>query len=325
MLTRRFVTGAIASSAAAGIMPHAMAQGSADNWPTRPVRIIVNFAPGGSTDNAMRPFAERLSRMMGQQFVIENKGGASGALGLEAAVRSLGDGYTFVATPALSVTILPNMRKLPFDVFKDLLPVSQFTDSTLLVAVHPSLPVNSIPELVAYAQKNPGKLSWGTAGFGSQGHMICEAFKLAAGIDILHVPYKGGGESLSDFLAGVVQVHSDPNTFPHIASGKGRLLAVLDRQRHPDYPNTPLLKEFYPEIDFFGWFGIYAPPGTPDPIVRKFAAALNKAAEEPDLVAQFRKLALKPNVSSPEGLAQATKADYDRYGVLVRKLDMRMD
>ncbi len=324
MFSRRSVTGAL-SLAAIGLASRPSFSQGAEAWPARPVRIIVNFAPGGSTDNAMRPFAERLSRMLGQQFVIDNKGGASGALGLEAAVRSPPDGYTFVATPALSVTILPNMRKLPFDVFKDLAPVSQFTDSTLLLAVHPSVPAQSVPELVAHARTNPGKLSWGTAGFGSQGHMICEAFKLAAGVDILHVPYKGGGESLSDFLAGVVQVHSDPNTMPHIASGKARLLAVLDRQRHPDYPDVPLLKEFYPEINFFGWFGLYAPVGTPGPIVRKLVEAMARIAVEPDLVDRFRKLALKPNPGTPDELATATRADHEVYGTLVRKLNMRMD
>lgn len=324
MLSRRFVTSAMAAAVVAGRAVPAQAQ-SADGWPNKVVKIIVNFAPGGSTDNAMRPFADRLSRALGQQFVIDNKGGASGALGLEAAVRSLGDGYTFVATPSLSVTVLPNMRKLPFDIFTDLKPVSRFTDGTLLFALHPSIPANSIPELVEYAKKNPGKLSWGTAGFGSQGHMMCEAFKLAAGVDILHVPYKGGGESLSDFLSGVHQIHADANTFPHLAQGKGKLLAVLDRQRHPDYPDVPVLTEFYPEIDFYAWFGMFAPPGTPDPIIKKLADAMARIAMEPDLIAQFRKLALKPNPSSPEQLAKTLRADYDLYGTMVKKLNMRME
>jgi len=324
VLSRRLFKGAVALMTMSLFAMGASAQG-VGNWPNKPVRIIVNFAPGGSTDNAMRPFADRLSRALGQQFVIENKGGASGALGLEAAVKSPADGYTFVATPALSVTILPNMRKLPFDVFTDLAPVSQFTDSTLLVALHPSIPANSIPELVDYVKKNPGKLSWGTAGFGSQGHMIAEAFKLAAGLDILHVPYRGGGESLTDFLAGVVQLHADPNTLPHITAGKGKLLAVLDRQRHPDFANVPVLKEFYPTIDFFGWFGLYAPAGTPDPIIQKLAAEMNKIAREPDLAAQFLKLALRPNPGTPAELAASTKQDYDLYGKLVRQLNLRMD
>jgi len=302
----------------------ARSQGAAD-WPNKPVRVIVNFAPGGSTDNAMRPFAERLSKALGQQFVIDNKGGASGAIGIEAAIKSPADGYTFVATPALSVAILPHVRKVAFDVFKDLVPVSNFTDSTLLVAVHPSVPAGSIQELVAYAKANPGKLSWGTAGVGSQGHMICEALKMTAGVDILHVPYRGGGESLADFLAGTHHIHADPNTFPHIAAGKGKLLAVLDRKRHPTYPNVPLLSEVYPELDYLGWFAVYAASGTPDAIVRKMAAELNKVAMQEDLREQFLKLALTPNPGTPEQLAALTKKDFDKYGTLVRKLNLRME
>lgn len=324
MLSRRSVTTGIAAAAAVAPLTGIRAQ-SADTWPNKIVKIIVNFAPGGSTDNAMRPFADRLSKVLGQQFVIDNRGGASGALGLEAAVRSVPDGYTFVATPSLTVTVLPNLRKLPIDVFKDLKPVSRFTDGTLLFALHPSIPANTIPELVAYAKANPGKLSWGTAGIGSQGHMMCEAFKAAAGVDILHVPYKGGGESLSDFLAGVHQIHADANTFPHLAAGKGKLLAVLDRQRHPDYPNVPLLQEFYPQIDFYAWFGVFAPVGTPDPIIAKFAATMAKIAEEPELIAQFRKLALKPNPSSPEQLAKTLRSDNDQYAALIKKLNMKAE
>jgi len=324
MTTRRTVLTTLAGAGLAALAaPHVRAQGA--NWPDKPVRIIVNFAPGGSTDNAMRPFAERLSKAIGQQFVIDNRGGASGAIGIEATIKSPADGYTFVATPALSVAILPHVRKVPYDVFKDLKPVSAFTDSTLLIAVHPSVPVNSVQELVAYAKANPGKLSWGTAGIGSQGHMICEALKLSQGLDILHVPYRGGGESLADFLAGVHQIHVDPNTFPHIAAGKGKLLAVLDRQRHPDYPNVPVLSEIYPDLDYLGWFGLYAPAGTPDAIVNRLAAEMNKIAKQEDLIAQFRKLALTPNPGTPQQLAELTRKDYEKYGVLVKKIGLRME
>ncbi len=315
--------GVLLSALLVGFAGTARAQEAA--WPNRPVRIIVNFAPGGSTDNAMRPFAERLSKALGQQFVIENKGGASGAIGIETAIKSPTDGYTFIATPALSVVILPHVRKVPYDVFKDLVPVSNFTDATLLIAVHPSVPANSVQDLVAYAKANPGKLSWGTAGIGSQGHMICEALKLTAGLDILHVPYRGGSESLADFLSGVHQIHVDANTFPHIAAGKGKLLAVLDRQRHPTYPNVPLLSEFYPELDYLGWFGLYAAAGTPDAIVRKMAAEMNKVARQDDLREFFLKLALTPNSGTPEALAELTRKDFDRYGVLVKKLNLRME
>ena len=324
MLYLRVLRSAAALLALALLSAAAMAQGAAD-WPNRTVRIIVNFGPGGSADNSMRPFADRLSRALGQQFVIDNRGGASGALGLEAAVKSPPDGYTFVVTPSLSVVILPHLRKTPFDPLKDLVPVTQFTDGTLLFAVHPSVPANSLQELVAYAKSNPGKLSWGTAGVGSYGHLMCEAFKLQAGVDILHVPYRGGGESLADFLAGVVQIHADPNTMPHVSAGKAKLFAVLDRNRRPDFPDVPLLKEIYPELDFLVWFAMFAPPGTPPAIVRKMSEEMNKVAREPDLKPLLLKTALAPNPGTPEELDALLRKDHERYGTLVRQLNLRMD
>jgi tripartite-type tricarboxylate transporter receptor subunit TctC len=317
---------AAAAMAVLAAMPFAAsAQNEAANWPNKPVRIIVNFAPGGSADNSTRPFAERLSKALGQQFVLEHRGGASGSLGLETVMKAAPDGYTFGVTPALSVAILPHIRKTAYDPLKDFVPVTQFTNGTLLVAVHPSVKANTVQELVAEAKASPGKLVWGTAGIGSQGHILAESFKLAAGIDILHVPYRGGAESLADLLAGIHQIHADPNTMPHIAAGKAKLLAVLDKKRHPDYPNVPLLSEIYPQLDFLGWFGMLAPAGTPKAIVDKLAAEMNKIAREPELVPFFLKLALSPNVSSPEDLAALMKSDFERYGKIVTQLKLKVD
>lgn len=324
MRLARWITGALALCAMAATCGAALAQGAA-NWPSKPVRVIVNFAPGGSADNSMRPFAERLSRAFGQQFIIDNRSGASGALGLEAVMKSPADGYTFAVTPALSMVILPHLRKTPYDPLKDFVAVSQFTDGTLLVAVHPSVPVKTVQELAAYAKAHPGKLSWGTAGVGSQGHILAETFKLAAGIDILHVPYRGGGESLTDFLAGVVQIHADPNTMPHVSAGKANLLAVLDRVRHPDFPNVPMLKEVYPELDFLAWFGMYAPAGTPEPIIEKLATEMNKIARDPELNTYFLKFALRANPGTPTELAELTRKDHARYGDLIKRLNIRAE
>jgi tripartite-type tricarboxylate transporter receptor subunit TctC len=302
----------------------AWAQGAGD-WPNKSVRIIVNFGPGGSADNTMRPFAERLSKSLGQQFVIENRGGASGALGLEAMTKAAPDGYTFAVTPALSVIILPHLRKTPYDPLKDLQPVARMTDGTLLFAVHPSVPANTIQEFVAHTQKNPGKLSWGTAGVGSYGHIMAEVFKLEAKVDILHVPYRGGGESLADFLAGVVQVHADPNTMPHVAAGKAKLLAVLDRQRLPEYPNVPTLKEVYPAMDFLAWFAMYAPVGTPRPIIDKLVAEMKKVGDDPEMKPLLAKAALAPSVSTPEELAELTAKDHARFGAIIRQLNIKAE
>ena len=321
---RKVLYGAGSAALLASSTRPATAQGSGD-WPNRAIRVIVNFGPGGSTDNAMRPFADRLSRTIGQQIVIENRGGASGAIGIEAAVKSAPDGYTFLATVSLSIVIVPHLRKTSYDPLKDLVPVTLFSDGTLLVAVHPSVPVNSVQELAAYAKQNPGKLSWGTAGVGSYGHLLCEAFKLEAGVDILHVPYRGGGELLADFLAGVVQVHADPNTMPHVTAGKVKLLAVLDRARRPDFPNVPLLKEIYPALDFIVWFALFALPGTPEPIVRKMAEEMNKIAREPEMRERLFGVALTPQPGTPDELATLLRTDYERYGKLVRQLNLRVE
>lgn len=319
-----FLRGLSASVLLMTFATQAAAQGAAD-WPNKTVRLIVNFGPGGSADNSARPFAERLSKELGQQFVIENRGGASGALGLEAVMKAAPDGYTFGITPSLSLVILPHLRKTPYDPLKDLVPVSIMTDGTLLLAVHPSVPVKTVPEFIEYAKKNPGKLSWGTAGVGSFGHIMSEAVKATAGLDILHVPYRGGGESLADFLSGVHQIHADPNTFPHVAAGKANLLAVLDRKRHPDYPNVPLLKEILPEIDYIVWFGIMAPPGTPAPIAKKFSEAIAKIAKEPALEPILRKAALAPYGSTPEEMAESIKKDHAKFGALIKKLDIKAE
>lgn len=302
----------------------AVAQGAGD-WPNKSVRVIVNFGAGGSADNSMRPFAERLSKALGQQFVLEHRGGASGALGIEAMTKAAPDGYTFVITPALSVVILPHLRKTPYDALKDLVPVTAPTIGTLLFAVHPSVPGNSVKEVVAHLKANPGKVSWGTAGVGSMGHIMSEMFKAASGTDILHVPYRGGGESLADFLAGVVQLHADPNTFPHVAAGKVKLLGVVDRVRHPDYPNVPMLKEIYPDIDFLAWFGVFAPVGTPDAIVRKLSAEMVKISKDPELTSLLRKTALAPTAGTPEELAAMLKKDHASFGALITKLGIKAE
>ena len=295
----------------------------ATNWPNKSVRIVVNFGPGGSADNSMRPYVDGLQKALGQQFVIEYRGGASGALGAEAVVKAQPDGYTFLITPALSIVILPHLRKVPFDPLTDLVPVTQLTDGTLLLAVHPSIPVKSVQELVEWGKKHPGKLSWGTAGVGSYGHIFSETFKLAAGLEILHVPYRGGGEALADFLAGVVHIHADPNTFPHVTAGKVNLLAILDRERLAEFPNVPVIKEIYPEIDFLLWFGIYAPKGTPQAIVDKFAAEMNKLARQPEIRTILRKAALSPNPGTPAELAEITRKDHARFGEMIRRLNIK--
>lgn len=303
----------------------ATAQEAAKDWPSKPVRVIVNFAVGGATDATMRAFAERLSKRFSQQFVVENRGGASGAVGAEAVAKSPADGYTFLVTSSQTLVIVPNLRKVAYDPFKDFKPVTQYADATLVLAVHPSMPVKSVEELVAYGKANPGKLSWGTAGIGSYGHILSEGFKAQTGIDILHIPYRGGGDSLPDFLAGVFNIHADPNTVPHIHTGKARLLAVVDRERRPDFPDVRMLREIYPDLDFTVWFSMLAPGGTPDAIVEKMAGAMNDAAREPEVKDIVFKLGASANPGTPAQMAALMKKDHARFADLIRKNNIKAD
>jgi tripartite-type tricarboxylate transporter receptor subunit TctC len=296
-----------------------------ENWPTKPVRIIVGFAPGGGTDNATRPFADRLTRALGQQFVVENRAGASGTIGAEAVARAQPDGYTFLSTGSPVLTVVPHARKLNWDVFKDLTPVARFTDYMLPIMVHPSVPAKTIQELKAYSQANPGKLNCGSAGLGTFTHLICETLKNNAGIDNLHVPYRGGADALNDFLAGVTQIHSEPNGLPHVKSGKGRLLAIADRERHPDFPDVPLISEVYPDIKIVGWYGLFAPAGTSPAIIKKLNEEIQKIAVLPELKPYFLNLALRPVTGSPQQFADLLKEDSEYYGKMVKAMNLKLD
>lgn len=323
-VTRRLAIGQTAAAALAGTAIEARAQGAGD-WPAKPVRIVVNFAAGGGTDVGTRPVAERLSRVLGQQVVVENKGGASGAIGVESVIKAAPDGYTFLVSPSLTVAILPHLRKLSFDPLKDIVPVAAFQEGTLLVAMNASVPATSVQELVAYAKANPGKLSWGTPGVGSFGHLICETFKHHAGVDILHVPYRGTSEVMTDFLANVVQLQADPITLQHVPTGRARLLAVFGRQRRPDYPAVPMMREIYPEMDFVVWSGIYAPVGTPPAIIQRMNAAANEVSRDPELKKLLFDVAITPTESTPAEMAALLASDFERFGRITKQFNIRAE
>ena len=301
----------------------ALAQSPA--WPAKPVRIVVVAAPGGSVDNATRPFIEPLSKALGQQFVIENRGGASGAIGAEFVAKSPPDGYTFVAMSSSTASILPNLRKLAFDTFKDLTPVSNFAEAAQLLTVNATVPAKSVAELVAYAKANPAKINFGNVGQGTASHLFSEQFAKSAGIQFTQVAYRGGGEALGDFLAGVTQLYLDPNALPHIKSGKVRLLAVLDRERHADFPDVPTLQELYPDCDAVWWFGLYAPAGTPEPIIRRLAGEMSRVAGMPEIKQALANVSLKPRSTMPDDTLALQRRDHDRFGKLARELNLRLD
>lgn len=301
----------------------AFAQSDA-TWPDRPVRILVNFAPGGGTDNAVRPYTEPLQRALGQAFVLEHRGGAAGAIGIEAGIKMQPNGYNFIATPSPSIVVVPHLRKVPYDPLKDMVPVAAFSWYPMMLSIHPSVPVANLKEMVAYAKANPDKLSLASSGIGSTGHLIAEALNRSAGISLLHVPYRGSAEALQDTLSGVVQMFADPTVAPHVRAGNLRLLAVTGG-RHPEYPNTPTFAETYPDADFIPWNALFAPVGTPEPIIRKLAKAINAIAASPEMAVLLPKVGQFPLIDTPEELGARLRKDYDRFGVLIRERNIKVE
>lgn len=267
------------------LAPSAIAQVA---YPTRPVRIIVPYPAGASTDNIARPLAERLSRALGQHFVVENKGGAGGALGAEVMAKSAPDGYTIMMTPQTPIVVLPSLRKMGYNAETDFLPIARMSEVITGFAIHPSLGVTTLKDFIALAKQRPGQIVFVSAGVGTITHLRGEMLKLMAGIDMLHVPYKGNGEALPDLLAGNVHAMFEAVVFPHVKAGKLTLLAVVDDVRHPDFPDAPTIKESgFPDYDMPIWFGAYAPRGTPPEVIEVLHREISRIHGDADFTAKL--------------------------------------
>ena len=283
---------------------------SAEDYPTRPIHVIVPFAPGGGSDFIARFMGLRLGELLGKAFVIENKPGAGGALGAEVGVKSANDGYTLIVI-ASSYTVNPAIRKVNFDSANDITPIIQFSQGPLLVLVHPSLGVNTLQELIAEAKKRPGEINFATSGQGSIIHAATELFNVRAGIKMTHIPYRGTGPALTSILAGQTQVFfSSPATaMPHVQAGKLKVLAVTSAKRLPALPNVPTVQEAgVANYDVILWHGLIAPKGVPQPIVEK----LNKAANE------TLKLSETAEKLATDGVAPAGGTP-EQFGATIRK------
>lgn len=322
MKRRTLVTSMLAAPALLG-STGARAQAA---WPTKPVKLILPYAPGGATDFIGRPWADKLGQALGHPFVVDNRGGASGAIGTEAVGKAAPDGYTFLLTPSAPLTVLPHMRKVGYDVRKDLTPVGRVGDLVCGFTVIPSLGINSIAELVAYAKKNPGKLAFGSAGPGTSTHMRIEAFKAAAGVDILHVPYRGSADALNDLLAGNVQMMNEINVIPHVKSGKLRLLAVNYPTRHPDFPAVPTLTEAgFPGIDVPVWYSVWAPTGTPKDIIAALNRKIAEIAPTPDMIARMQNINVVVPVETPEQIMAFFEKDSAANLKLIQDAKITLD
>ncbi len=288
----------LASSAAAIASP-AIARAQAV-WPDKPVRIIVPFAAGGGTDLVARPWADKLSQAFGQQFIIENRGGASGLIGAEAAAKSAPDGYTFLVAAATSVITVPLLRKVTYD-HTSFQAVGRLGDILCGFVVHPSAGVKTFKETMDYARANPGKLVFGSSGPGTVPHMRYEMLKFKTGVDILHVPYRGGADSLQDLLPGNIHMMNEPNTLPHVKAGKLHLICANHTARMADFPDVPTLTELgYPGSDMPLWFCLWAPGGTPKAVITKLNDKINEISATDDMKAKLQLAGAVPVIQKPE-------------------------
>ena len=327
MKRRQLVAGLAASLAAPMLAPTVRAQGTLD-YPNRPVRMVVPYAAGGGTDFIARGLAEKLSQQMGQQFVIEYRGGAAGALGTEAVVKSTPDGYTLLLTPQAPIQLLPHLRKLSYDPLKDLIPVGRMSEQIAGFAVHPSLGVKTMGEFVALAKKNPGKYTFGTAGVGSVNHLRVETLKLMAGIDLLHVPYRGVGEALPDLLAGTIHMMVDSNVLPAAKAGRITLISVLTRERYSEFPDVATMREQgFPDYDVPVWFGTYAPTGVPEPILEQLHREIAKIHTDKEF--QEKQFAggnlVYREALTIKQLQERIASDSGRFADLIRRANIKLD
>jgi tripartite-type tricarboxylate transporter receptor subunit TctC len=300
---------------------------SAQGWPSRPIRVVVPFPPGGATDIAARPVADRLSQALGQSLVVENRGGAGGNIGAELVARSAPDGYTVLITADAIVSNPHTYKNLGYQPLKDFVPVVQLSRQPVVLAAHPSVGVNTVAELVALAKQKPG-MGFAHSGAGSQQHMTGEWFAKLAGIQLTQIPYKGGGQAITDLVAGQVPLGSLGSSplIPHYKAGKLRLLAQSTRTRSATLPDVPTYEEAgYKGLVIEQWLGVLVPAGTAGEIVTRLNAEINKALAEPILRERYFQAALEPVGGTAEQFGKLIREDYDKYARLVKDLNIRVE
>ncbi|MFM9940011.1 MAG: Bug family tripartite tricarboxylate transporter substrate binding protein [Hyphomicrobiaceae bacterium] len=314
----------VTGSAAAGLAAPALAQG-VSSWPDKPVRVIVPYAPGGGTDIIARPWVDKLSQAFGQPFVIENRGGASGMIGTEAAAKAPADGYTLLFTPNNTLNILPLLQKVPYDPLKSFEPIGRAGDMVCGFVVHPAVGIKTFKDLIEHAKKNPGKLAYASSGNGTATQLRVEMLKLKAGIDILHVPYRGGADALNDVLANNAQMMNESSSLPHVKAGKLILLNVNHPVRSSQYPDIPTLTELgLAGADVPIWFSLWGPAGTPKEIREKINAKMAEIGKTDDMKARVEGAGYATVIQSIDEVRQALiDGSKDNEG-LIKAADIKL-
>jgi tripartite-type tricarboxylate transporter receptor subunit TctC len=299
----------------------------AQSYPSRPVRLIVGFPPGGTTDIVARLIAHWLSERLGQQFTIENRPGANTSLAVEAVVRARADGYTLGTVGSSTVLNSILYQHLSFDSSHDLAMVAGLNNSPLVLEVHPAVPVNTVPELISYAKANPRRISLASFGTGSISHVAGELFKIAADVDMLHVPYRGSAPMLTDLLSGQVQAAFDnlPASIEHIRAGKLRALAVTTAFRSKGLPYIPSLGEFLPGYEAAAFLGVGAPWDIPNEIVVKLNQEINAGLTDPNMKARFAELGSAPLVLSPAEFSKLVRDEAEKWAKVIRAAKIKAE
>jgi tripartite-type tricarboxylate transporter receptor subunit TctC len=312
-------------AAGAAALPAVSRIARAQTYPTRPVRIVVGFAAGGQNDVVARLMGQWLAERLGQPFVVENRPGAGGNVGTEAVVRAPPDGHTLVMIAPSSTINVTLYDKLNFNFIRDIAPVATITRQAQVMVVNPSFPAKTVPEFIAYAKANPRKLNMASAGTGTGQHLTGELFKLMAGINMLHVPYRGGAPAITDLIAGQVQVMftSPPGMIEYITAGKLRALAVTTATRSEALPDVPPMGDFVPGFEATTWFGVGAPMNTPAEIVNKLNKEINAALADPRMKARISDMGAAPFISSPAEFGKLLADETEKWAKVIRAANIK--
>jgi tripartite-type tricarboxylate transporter receptor subunit TctC len=301
---------------------------AAQSYPDKPITLIVPWAAGGSTDILARALAEKLAKSLGQPVVVDNRAGASGNIGSNMVAKAKPDGYTLLvgsmSTHAMNPALMPSM---PFKGVEDFTPIAQMANVINTVVVHPSVPAQNIKELIAYAKANPGKLNYASAGSGSTNHLSAVLFEKAAGINMFHVPYKGGAPAVLDTVANQTQVlfSAGTQTLPHVKNGKLRLLGVTEAKRSKLLPDAPAVAETLPGFELGVWYGLFGPAGMPKDLVQRLNDETNKALADPAVRARMDSIGVEIIQATPQQFATVLRSDAERYGKIIRDLDIKSE
>jgi tripartite-type tricarboxylate transporter receptor subunit TctC len=301
---------------------------AAQSYPVKPVRIVVPFPPGGPTDIVTRLMASKMTEALGQQVVVDNRGGAGGAIGTEQVAKSAPDGYTLVMGTIGGLAVAKSLNsKLGYDTLRDFAPITQSVSVTSVLVIHPSVPAKNVRELLALAKKGSGKLNYASSGNGTITHLAGELFKLMGKVDITHVPYKGGAPALVALVSGEVDMSYENSLIitPHVKSGKVKGLAVTSAKRSTLLPDLPTIAETLPGYSASGWYGLLAPAATPKPVIVRLHTEAVKALRAPDVVDKLSSHGAEPVASTPEEFTAFIRSETEKWAKLVKAANMRTD